>query len=217
MDFNQARFNMVEQQIRPWEVLDQDVLDLMSTIRREDFVPPAYRTLAFADTQVPLGHGAAMLAPKIEAKLLQALQVRKSDKVLEIGAGSGFMAALLGAKADHVYSVEIVPELAAFASENLRRAGIENVTVLTGDGARGWPAHAPYDVIVVSASLPVVPRELLDQLKPGGRLAAIVGDPPAMQAQIVTRLADATVETVSVFETDVTPLRNAVRPEGFVL
>jgi protein-L-isoaspartate(D-aspartate) O-methyltransferase len=217
MDFNQARFNMVEQQIRPWEVLDQDVLDLMSTIRREDFVPPAYRTLAFADTQVPLGHGAAMLAPKIEAKLLQALQVRKSDKVLEIGAGSGFMAALLGAKADHVYSVEIVPELAAFASENLRRAGIENVTVLTGDGARGWPAHAPYDVIVVSASLPVVPRELLDQLKPGGRLAAIVGDPPAMQAQIVTRLADATVEMVSVFETDVTPLRNAVRPEGFVL
>lgn len=215
MNIEQARFNMVEQQIRPWEVLDQEVLDLLFAVKREDFVPPAYRALAFADLEIPLGHGAVMLQPKVEAKLLQELKLRKADKVLEIGTGSGYMAALLGARSDHVYSVEIVPELAQSANANLARAGIANVTVETGDGASGWPAHAPYDVIVVSGSLPVLPPELLDQLKPGGRLVGFVGQSPVMEARLVTRAADGGLRTVNLFETDVAPLRNARRENRF--
>ncbi len=215
MDIEQARFNMVEQQIRPWEVLDQEVLDLLFAVKREDFVPPAYRALAFADLEIPLGHGEVMLQPKIEAKLLQELKTRKSDKVLEIGTGSGYMAALLAARSDHVHSVEIVPELAQRASASLARAGIANVTVETGDGATGWPAHAPYDVIAVSGSLPVLPAELLDQLKVGGRLVAFVGESPVMEARLVTRAADGSLRTVNLFETDVAPLRNARHENRF--
>lgn len=212
MNIEQARFNMVEQQIRPWDVFDQDVLDLLMTLRREDFVPPAYRALAFADLEIPLGDaraGAVMLAPKIEAKLLQELRLRKADKVLEIGTGSGYMAALLAAKADHVFTVEIDEGLAATARRNLNNAGIDNVTVEVGDGARGWSAHAPYDVIVISGSTPVLPEAFLQQLKPGGRLCAIVGDAPAMSAQLVTALAEGGFKSVNLFETNVTPLRNA--------
>ena len=144
MNVEQARFNMIEQQIRPWEVLDQGVLDLLQVVKREEFVPPAFRSIAFADTEIPLGHGAVMLAPKIEAKMLQELQIKPSDKVLEIGAGSGYMAALLAAKAEHVFTVEIEPDLAEMARANLKRQGVDNVTVEEGDGARGWAAHAPY-------------------------------------------------------------------------
>jgi protein-L-isoaspartate(D-aspartate) O-methyltransferase len=208
MNLEQARQNMVEQQIRTWEVLDQEVLDLLLTIRREDFVPPASVKLAFAETSIPLGHGAAMLTPALEAKFVQALQLRKSDKVLEVGTGSGFMAALLGARSDHVYTVEIEPALAAKARENLQRECADNVTVIEGDGAQGWPAQAPYDAIVLSGSVAQIPEALLEQLKVGGRLLAVVGDAPLMQARLVTCVADGQFQSVNLFETSIPRLRN---------
>lgn len=216
MNIEHARYNMVEQQIRPWDVLDQDVLDLLMTVKREQFVPAAHRALAFADAEIPLGHGAAMLLPSLEAKILQALHPRKSDKVLEIGAGSGYMAALLAARTDHVCTVEIVPELAALARANLARQGVDNVTVEEGDGARGWSAQAPYDVIVLSGSVPVLPEALLQQLKVGGRLFAVVGEAPVMEAQLITCVAEGRYQTVNLFETRIPPLRNAPQRERFV-
>ncbi|GBG03741.1 protein-L-isoaspartate O-methyltransferase [Azospira sp. I13] len=214
-NMEQARFNMIEQQIRPWNVLDQDVLDLLSEVKREDFVPAAYQALAFADLEIPLGEGAAMLAPKMEARLLQELAVQPKEKVLEIGTGSGYMAALLAAKAEQVTSVEISPALAQQAKANLAKSGASNVSVEVGDGARGWAAAAPYDVIVVSASLPAVPDELLQQLKVGGRLAAIVGEAPVMEAQIITRTGETTFAPLNLFETVVAPLQNAPAKERF--
>jgi protein-L-isoaspartate(D-aspartate) O-methyltransferase len=208
MNLEQARYNMVEQQVRPWEVLDQEVLDLLLTIRREDFVPPASIKLAYAETSIPLGHGAAMLTPALEAKFLQALQLRKSDKVLEIGTGSGYMAALLGARSDHVYSVEIEPALAARARESLKHECADNVTVIEGDGAEGWPAQAPYDAIVLSGSVAQIPEALLAQLKIGGRLMAVVGDAPLMQARLVTCVAEGQFQSVNLFETSIPRLRN---------
>lgn len=216
MDFERARFNMVEQQIRTWEVLDQNVLDLLFVVKREEFVPPAYRNLAFADLEVPIGHGQTMLQPKLEARILQEVQVQKTDKVLEIGAGSGYMAALLGARAASVTTVELLPPLVEMARGNLARAGVDNVAVVQGDGARGWSAGAPYDVIVISASTPVLPHEFLDQLKVGGRLVAIVGVPPVMTAQLITCTAEGTFQTVNLFETNVAPLTNAQQKERFV-
>jgi len=215
MNIDQARFNMIEQQIRPWEVLDQEVLDLLFVMKREEFVPAAYQAFAFADVEIPLGHGANMLAPKIEARILQALQLKPSDRVLEIGAGSGYMAALLGAKAEHVYSVEIVPELLQMARDNLKRQGVDNVTLEQGDGARGWAAHAPYDAIVLSGSTPDLPPAFLQQLKSGGRLFAVVGEPPAMQAQLVTHAGEGIYQSANLFETSIAPLRNALQRERF--
>ncbi len=214
-NMEQARFNMIEQQIRPWNVLDQDVLDLLSEVRREEFVPAAHQALAFADLEIPLGEGAVMLAPKMEAKLLQELAVQPKDKVLEIGTGSGYMAALLAAKADQVISVEISPAIAKTAKANLAKAGISNVSVEVGDGVHGWAAGAPYDVIVVSGSLPVVPEELLQQLKVGGRMAVFVGEAPVMEAQIVTRTGETTFASLNLFETVVAPLQNAPAKERF--
>ncbi len=216
MNIEQARYNMVEQQIRTWEVLDQEVLDLLFVVKREEFVPPAYRSLAFADLEIPLGHGQSMWAPKIEARVLQELQVRKSDRVLEIGSGSGYMAALLAARADQVYTVEIIPELAQLARANLQRAGVNNATVEQGDGARGWSAHAPYDVIVITGSVPVLPEEFLRQLKVGGRLFAFVGEAPVTAARLVTCVAEGDYQTVTLFESNVAPLLNAPQPERFV-
>lgn len=216
MNFEHARYNMVEQQIRTWEVLDQDVLDLLMTVQREQFVPTAHRALAFADVEIPLGHGTTMLKPNVEAKILQALRLRKSDKVLEIGAGSGYMAALLAARTDHVHSVEIVPELARLARGNLQRQGVGNVSVEEGDGACGWPAHAPYDVIVLSGSVPLLPDAFLQQLKVGGRLCAVVGEAPVMEAQLVTCTAEGRYQSVNLFETCIAPLQNAPQRERFV-
>lgn len=206
MNIEQARFNMIEQQIRPWEVLDPQVLDLLFVVKREDFTPEAYRNLAFADLEIPLGDGQIMLAPKIEAKLLQEVTLKKTDKVLEIGTGSGYMAALLAARAEHVVSVEIRPEMAATARANLERAGVGNVTVEVGNGANGWSARGPYDVIVLSGAVPAIPAGLLAQLRVGGRLAAIVGQAPAMEAQLVTCTAEGVYSTINLFETVVPPL-----------
>lgn len=217
MNIEQARFNMIEQQIRPWEVLDPQVLDLLFVVKREDFTPPAYRNLAFADLEVPLGSGQVMLAPKIEAKMLQELGVKKTDKILEIGTGSGYMAALLAARADHVVTVECRPELAAIAKENLARAGVSNVTVEIGDGANGWAARGPYDAIVVSGSVPVLPDALLKQLRVGGRLAVIVGEAPVMEAQLVTCTAEGVFNTVNLFETVVPPLDGIAARSSFAL
>jgi protein-L-isoaspartate(D-aspartate) O-methyltransferase len=224
MDIERARFNMIEQQIRPWEVLDQSVLDLLSVVKREQFVPPAYRLLAFADMEIPLkiptesgvyDSGEFMFAPKVEARILQELALRAHENVLEIGTGSGYMAALAAHKAHHVLSVEIDEKLARFGRDNLARAGVRNVRVEVGDAALGWPQRAPYDAIIVSGSLPVLPEPLLAQLKIGGRLAAIVGDAPAMSAQIVTRVSEDAYDTAHLFETVVKPLRNAWRPSRF--
>lgn len=208
MNIEQARFNMVEQQIRPWEVLDQSVLDLLFTVKREEFVPAPYRAMAFADLELPLGQGQVMLAPKMEARLLQELGVKRSDKVLEIGTGSGYMAALLAARAEHVVSLEINAELADVARGNLTRAGITNVTVETADGSAGFAARGPYDVIVISGGIPEVPEAILKQLRLGGRLAAIVGTAPVMRAQLITCTGEGIYNTVNMFETVVPTLEN---------
>ncbi|HQU78247.1 MAG TPA: protein-L-isoaspartate O-methyltransferase [Azonexus sp.] len=215
MNIEQARFNMIEQQIRPWEVLDPQVLDLLFVVKREDFVPAAYRNLAFADMEIPIGSGQVMLAPRVEARLLQELGIKKTDKVLEIGTGSGYMAALLAARAEHVITIESRPELAAFARQNLERAGVTNVTVEVGDGANGWTQRAPYDAIVVSGSLPVLPAALLKQLRVGGRLAVIVGEAPVMEAQLITCSTEGVYNTVNLFETVVPALDGGEAKSGF--
>ncbi|GMV75860.1 MAG: protein-L-isoaspartate O-methyltransferase [Rubrivivax sp.] len=208
MDIETARFNMIEQQIRPWDVLDAGVLALLSTVRREDFVPPAMRALAFVDTQIPLlpgePGGPRMLEPRVQARLLQSLQVQRHEKALEIGTGAGFMAALLAHRAQSVVTLESHPELARMARENLRRNGVLNarvVEVRPDEGARGYPAEAPFDVILLSGSVAEVPRVLLEQLRIGGRLAAIVGNEPVMQATVFTRTSQAAWSQQAMFQT----------------
>lgn len=215
MNIEQARFNMIEQQIRPWDVLDPQVLDLLFVVKREDFVPAAYRNLAFADMEIPLGSGQAMLAPRVEARLLQELAIKKTDKVLEIGTGSGYMAALLAARAEHVVTVENRPELADLARQNLAKAGVSNVSVEVGDGAAGWLQGAPYDAIVVSGSVPVLPQAILKQLRLGGRLVVIVGEAPVMEAQLITCTADGVFNTVNLFETVVPAIDGVAAKEAF--
>jgi len=211
MDLNQARFNMIEQQIRPWEVLDQQVLELLSLVRREDFVPMAHKALAFVDMEIPLGAAAnqVMLAPRVQARLLQDLAVQKTDKVLDIGTGSGFMAALLGHQAASVLSLEIDAQLAAQAQANLQKAGVSNVTVRNADGSQGAASEGPFDVILLNGSVAEVPAALLQQLKVGGRLAAIVGDEPMMRATLITRTSDSSFTTTEPWDC------NAPRLSGF--
>ncbi len=220
MDLEQTRYNMVEQQIRPWDVLDQKVLNLLFELRREEFVPAVYRSLAFVDMEIPLGHGEVMLAPKMEARILQELQIKKTDRILEVGSGSGYLTALLARQGKHVYSVEIVPELKAMAEKNLQTHDITNVTLEQGDAAGGWPDHGPYDVIVLTGSTPVLPEAFQNSLKTGGRLFAVVGDAPVMEAVLVTCVAQdkeaGVYNTVSLFETCIPLLKNAQQPERFV-
>ncbi|HYL90428.1 MAG TPA: protein-L-isoaspartate O-methyltransferase [Burkholderiales bacterium] len=215
MDLEQARANMVEQQIRTWAVLDQDVLDLLYVVPREEFVASEYRALAFSDMQLPLGEGERMWEPKLEARVLQELDVRKADRVLEVGTGSGYLTALLAHRAAHVHSVELKPALAAFGRRNLERHGAGNISLETGDAARGWDRHAPYHVIVLTGSTPVLPRAFLDQLEVGGRLFAVVGEAPVMTAQLVTCTAPGAFNNVDLFETVVAPLTNAEQPSRF--
>ena len=217
MNIEQARFNMVEQQIRPWDVLDPKVLDLLFQVKREDFVPSAYRTLAFADLEIPIGPnaGQSMLPPRVEAKFLQEVGVKRTDRVLEIGTGTGYMAALLAARAEHVVTIEKCPELAAKAQSNLQTAGIENVTVEVGDVSNGWSSRGPYYVIVASGSMPSVPAEILRQLRVGGRLAIVVGEAPVMEAQLITCTGEGRYNTVNLFETVVARLEGATGSKEF--
>ncbi len=218
-----ARFNMIEQQIRPWDVLDPQVLELLSVLHREDFVPAAHKALAFVDMEIPLAgsaeealaSGRCMLAPKVEARMLQEAAPQPHEKVLEIGAGSGYMAALLAARSASVISMEIDPALARLASENLARAGVRNAQVREGDGAQGLPGEAPFDVIVLSGSVAEVPQGLMSQLKVGGRLVAIVGSEPVMRATRVTRTGEAAWTTVQRWDTLAPRLQHFPEPSRF--
>ena len=215
MNFEQARFNMIEQQIRTWEVLDPQVLDLLFRVKREEFVPAQHRALAFADLEVPLGHGEAMMQPKVEARILQELAVQPHESVYEVGTGSGYLTALLASRARHVTSVEIHGDLKAAAAAALHGASIANVTLLEGDGARAPLAESAFDVIVLTGSTPVLPQAFLDRLKPGGRLFAVLGDPPVMKALVVRQPAPGAFQHVELFETLLKPLVNAAQPPRF--
>ena len=204
MDIEKARFNMIEQQVRPWDVLDQDILDALALVKREDFVPPAYRGLAFADVEIPLSRdgvqrGQVMFTPKVEARILQALGVKRHESALEIGTGSGFGTALLAHRTRKVQSWEIEPALHDFAAANLRRAGILDVRLNQGDGSK-LPVDDRFDVIILSGSVAEVPPQWLERLNEGGRLAAIVGEPPSMRARIHTRIGNEWT-TIDLFET----------------
>jgi protein-L-isoaspartate(D-aspartate) O-methyltransferase len=205
MNIETARFNMIEQQIRPWEVLDGQVLSLLSIVKRENFVPLAHKALAFADMEIPLqssgSKGQCMLAPKVEARLLQDADIKATDKVLEVGTGSGYMAALLAHQAASVLSFEIDPALAQMARTHLQNEGIANVEVRQADGSHGAPADGPFDVIVLSGSVPDVPQHLLKQLKLGGRLLAIVGEEPVMRASVITRNGEQQWQTSEPWDT----------------
>ncbi|MDO9400139.1 MAG: protein-L-isoaspartate O-methyltransferase [Polaromonas sp.] len=225
MNYEQARFNMIEQQIRPWEVLDSQVLSLLAVVRREDFVPAALKSLAFADMEIALSPkpGQCMLSPKVEARVLQDLAVQKHEKVLEIGAGSGYMAALLAHRAQQVITLEIDPDLAETARNNLKKAGVYNAEVRTGDGAARLgqavsskdPLSGPFDVIVLSGSVAEVPATLLAMLKTGGRLSAIVGFEPMMRATLVTRVGEAAWRTTQGWDTVAPRLLNFPEPSRF--
>jgi protein-L-isoaspartate(D-aspartate) O-methyltransferase len=212
-DIEQARYNMVEQQIRPWEVLDQDVLDLLFTVRREDFVPPEHRALAFADLEIPLPNGYRMWTPKMEARVLQDLQLRRHERVLEIGTGSGYFTALLARVVAEVHSVEIDPATAEAAQRRLADYG--NVKVIAGDGARGFGDEA-WDAIVLTGSTPVLAERFFEQLRPGGRVFAVVGEKPAMKARLTHWNGPTARVPRDLFETVILPLRNAPQPARFV-
>ena len=211
----QARHNMVEQQIRPWEVLDPDVLGLLEQMPRDEFVPEAYRNLAYSDLQIPLGRDQVMMAPKVEARILQSLDIQPDERVLEVGTGSGWFTALLAHRAAHVHSVEYIPEFKIEAARRLADHGIVNVTLEVGDAATGWPRHAPYDAIVVTGSLPVVPEAFREELAVGGRLFVIEGEDPVMEAEVITRLDDENFLTERLFETSLPALLNAPEPDRF--
>ena len=209
MDFETARFNMVEQQIRPWEVLDQNVLDACLAVPREAFAPKQYQNLAYSDTMVEIGHGQFMMAPKIEARLLQALDLRASDRILEIGTGTGYLAALLATLGAHVTSVDLFDDFTARANENLRQNGIKNVKLHVGDALDGWSSATPYDVIAVTGSSPARRKAIEEHLSIGGRMFIIIGAPPVMEAALITRVDEDTWSDEILFETELAPLIGA--------
>jgi len=216
MNVEQARFNMIEQQIRPWEVLDLRVLELLSRMPREEFVPADQNALAFVDTHISLGHGQVMMQPKQEARLLQEVDVTGKDRVLEIGTGSGYMTGLLASLALEVDSVDIFPDFLESARNKLRERGFNNINFAEGDASQGWEGNGPYDVIILTGSVPDMPQQFVDNLNPRGRLAAIVGTDPIMEAVLITRLDDGSTKKESLFDTSLPPLVNAARPPGFV-
>jgi len=216
INFESARHNMVVSQIRTYDVFDDRLLDLIAQAPRQEFVPAELRRLAFVDMQIPLGDGEVMMAPLVEARLIQALDIKSTDSVLEIGTGSGYVTWLLTRLAGRVTSIEIRPDFAQHASEKLAAHGAANVSLEIGDGSRGWPVAAPYDAIFVTGSVPILTPDFQNQLRVGGRLVVIVGRAPAMDARLVTRQSETAFETRSLFETVLPPLRNAPTPSRFV-
>lgn len=215
MDFEQARFNMIEQQIRTWEVLDQKVLDLIGELHREDFIPEPYKQLALADINIPLAHGEVTMTPKLEARVLQALAISSEDKILEIGTGCAYFTALLAKAGGIVHSVDIYPEFTERAKPLLAGHGLDDVQLYTDDALYGWPANAPYDVIAVTGSVPWLIIEHQQQLNIGGRLFVITGDSPIMEAMLITRTGQEEWSRESLFETDLPPLVGAARKTHF--
>ncbi len=211
-----ARFNMVEQQVRPWDVLDPQVLELMESMPREAFVPQAYQNVAYADIDIPIGHGEVMLAPKYVGRMLQALNLHKGDVALEVGCGTGYITALLAKACRDVYGVDIHQDFVDTAAKNLAALDLNNITLETGDASHGWDAHAPYDVVFISGSLPVLPETFQKSLNRGGRLVAIVGDTPVMEAVLITRIGINEWSQETLFETDIKSLENATKPQRFV-
>jgi len=215
MDFERARFNMVEQQVRPWDVLDNQVLDVLERVHREDFVPVRYRKMAFADLSIPLGNGQCMMCPKVEGRMLQALEIREDDSVLEVGTGSGFITACLSGLAKRVVSVEIFEDLHEEAKLRLQEKYMENVELFVGDVMRGWEPERAHDIVVVTGSVPEVPRQFRDWVNPGGRLFVVTGDSPAMEARLLTRVGISDWRGESLFETDLARLVHAEPPPDF--
>jgi protein-L-isoaspartate(D-aspartate) O-methyltransferase len=210
-----SRFNMIEQQIRTWEVLDPTVLQLLHDVPREHFVPKAYQGLAFADLEIPIGHGAKMLSPKLEGRMVQALALEKTDRVLHVGTGTGYLTALLAKLSKHVISVEIEPELKKLAEQNLLSEGIVNVTLEVGDASYGWADQAPYDVIVFGGSSPVEPEGVREQLVVGGRMLIVVGEAPVMRATLIHRVSETGFREDVLFETCIDELKNAAQAQAF--
>lgn len=217
MNFEIARHNMIEQQIRPWNVIDPVVLDVLEAIPRENYVSDKMKKSAFSDVELPIGHDQLMLSPKIEAKILQAVQVQKTDNVLEIGTGSGYMTALLAQLADKVCSVEIHEQLSQQAQEKLTGEGFDNVTFVVADAARGFDQNAPYDVIILTGSVPQLPEAYKQSLKKGGRLFAVIGSAPVMEATLITRVSSSQYSTEILFETEIPELENITRDKTFTL
>ncbi|MGB5441954.1 MAG: protein-L-isoaspartate O-methyltransferase [Gammaproteobacteria bacterium] len=215
-DFEQARFNMIEQQVRTWEVLDQRVLDTMSRIPREDFVPQRYRSLAFADTNIPLGNKQVMMTPKVEGRLLQALRIKPEDSILEVGTGSGYLTACLASLGRHVTSIDIMPDFTTTAADKLAKQGISNTTLETADVANGLNSSEQYDVIAVTGSLPLLQQQFHENLKTSGRLFVITGKLPIMEAMLITRVNRDNWSQETLFETSIPALQHASRPQGFV-
>lgn len=215
MNIEQARFNMIEQQIRPWDVLDPAVLGLLAEVKRERYVPEEHREIAFADLEIPLGDGQAMWQPKVEARVLQELEVMEGDTAYEVGTGSGYFAALLAKRARQVTSVDSRAAFVERAQRSLKADGVANVSLLTGDSARAPLGDAAYDVIVLGGSTPVLPQAFLERLNPGGRLFAVVGDAPAMKAVLVRQAERGDFQRIELFETVLAPLDNALQPARF--
>ncbi|MDO8703845.1 MAG: protein-L-isoaspartate O-methyltransferase [Sulfuricaulis sp.] len=216
LNFDVARDSMIKSQMRTWYVHDERVLDLIARMPRQDYMPAASRNLAYVDMNIPLGHGEVMMNPKIEARLVQELEIVPTDKILEIGTGSGYMTALLANLGRHVVSVELRPEFTAEAATKLAHHGVRNITLEVGDGARGWDRQQPYDVILITGSLPILPAAFRETLAPGGRMIAIVGQSPAMEVKLIRRTNGRAFNETSLFETDLPPLRNAIEPARFV-
>lgn len=215
MDYELARFNMIEQQVRTWEVLDQNILDLLGVVHREDFVPDSYKKVALADVSIPLIHDQVMMTPKIEARLLQALTISPSDKVLEIGTGSGYLTALLARLGQQVISIDIFPAFTEHASIKLADHNIHNVSLHTANAIDGWAATGPYDVIAVTGSLPTSSHPLELQLVEGGRMFLIMGTSPVMSAMLITRTGKNDWTREPLFETDLPALIGAETPTRF--
>ena len=216
LNIEQARFNMIEQQIRPWEVLDQRILDVMMNTPRETLVPDGYESLAFADVDIPLPHGETMLTPKVVARMLQALDPQPGDKALEVGTGTGYVTALLARICSHVYSVEIHPDLLEIAQQNLANLNFDNITFEQGDASQGWDRHQLYDAIIITGSLPVLPESFQHSLNRGGALVAIVGTAPIMEVILIKRISDHEWSREVLFETEAKPLQNAQHVQEFV-